>query len=315
MSWSTPPGFVLGIDFGGTKIALAAVTTDDGRIIDSALLETDAARGAPQAVERTLAAARVLLDRGAAAVGAECSAVGAVSPGVVLPDRILLAPNVPGWERLALASLLRDGLGVARAVVGTDVKAAALAETLWGSLRGSDPALFLNLGTGLAAAFVADGRVLSGAHGAAGELGYNARDRAAAEPPTLEEVAGGRSIGERAGALAGRPMSAAEAFASELPQVRALVEETLDELFTHLANAIVLLDPARVALGGGLLRSEERILPPLAARLKQVVPFPPQLVRARFPDEGALLGAVALALGAVGVELASVPLPAGERAA
>src|SRR4051794_33113850 len=94
--------FVLAIDFGGTKIALGTADTD-GRILESARLETDAPRGAGQAVERAAEEARGLLAR----AGGRCLAVAAVSPGVVRSDRVLLAPNVPGWDEVSLAAELQ----------------------------------------------------------------------------------------------------------------------------------------------------------------------------------------------------------------
>lgn len=95
--------------------------------------------------------------------GGRCLAAGVVSPGIILPDRVLLAPNVPSWEQLALRDAVRDGLGIAQVAVGIDVKAAAAAEVSWGSLQGVDPAVFLSLGTGVAAALVIGGQVLTGA--------------------------------------------------------------------------------------------------------------------------------------------------------
>ena len=167
--------FVLGIDFGGTKVALA-VALRTGRILARDRLATAARRGAEQVVQRVMVAAGTLISEGERLSGGRCAAVGAVSPGIVLPDGILLAPNVPGWGDLHLAELLADGLGCLPVVVGTDTKAGALAEWRWGSLAGADPAIFLSLGTGVAAAFVVGGRVLTGAHGAAGEIGYNLRE-------------------------------------------------------------------------------------------------------------------------------------------
>ena len=142
---------MLGIDFGGTKIALATATLD-GRLVESDRLETEAGRGAVQAVERALARADELLSAAARNGGGRCRAVSAVSPGIVYEDRVALAPNVPGWQELKLPALLRERFEPAPAAVGTDVKAAAAAELRWGSLRGADPAILLILGTGLAAA-------------------------------------------------------------------------------------------------------------------------------------------------------------------
>ena len=68
-------------------------------------------------------------------------------------------------------------------------------------LAGCDPALYLNLGTGLAAAIVANGAVVSGAHGAAGEIGYNLRsvqDVAVADDDRviLEDAVSGRGLAD-----------------------------------------------------------------------------------------------------------------------
>src|SRR5438045_1639138 len=96
-------------------------------------------------------------------------------------------------------------------VLGIDfggTKIAAGTASPGGELRDADPGLFVSLGTGIAAGIVIDGRVLEGAHGAAGEIGYSLRrptdDATFAQGHApLEEFVGGRAIGERAGRLVG----------------------------------------------------------------------------------------------------------------
>lgn len=286
---------VLAIDFGGTKVAVAAATLD-GELGERVRFEVEG--GAEQVVARALAVARETVAR----AGGRCVAAGVVCPGIPREDRVLLAPNVPGWESLALARRVREGLGLERVTVGNDVKAAGLAEARWGTLAGADPGVFLSLGTGVAAAVIAGGRVLAGAHGAAGELGYTLRS--GDEPAfadghaPLEEIAGGRFIGERASELLGREASAADAFAAEDGRVRDLVDRTLDELAINVANLAIVVDPQRIAVGGGMMGSGERVLAALRRRLERAVPFPPELVPARFVHDAALRGAVALALDA-----------------
>jgi glucokinase len=291
--------FVLAVDFGGTKIGVATAALD-GVIHRSDRIDTLAERGAHQAVERGIAAARELLEQSPG----RCVAAGVVSPGIVLDDRVLLAPNVPGWGDLALPALLTEGLDVPHVVVGNDVKAAARAEARSGALRGADPGILLSLGTGIAAAVVIGGKVLNGAHGAAGEIGYSLRgprdqQGAADGRAPLEEIAGGRAIGERASALLGEPVAAAEAFAHPDARVRAVVAEGLDALAVQATNLAIAVDPVRIAVGGGLMASSEAILAALGPRLAKAVPFPPELVRAQFVHDGPLRGAVALAADAV----------------
>ncbi|WP_409181610.1 ROK family protein [Amycolatopsis sp. VS8301801F10] len=292
----TSDDLILGIDFGGTKVALG-LSDRTGTLLATRRLDTDAEAGAEQVVTRALTAAAEL------AAGSPPAAIGVVSPGIVLPDRILLAPNVPGWEELRLAELVSAAFPAVPVSVGTDAKAAALAEWTWGALAGADPAVFLSLGTGIAAAVLVGGRLLTGANGAAGEIGYNLRtpqdtDGFASGAAPLEEAVGGRWLGTRATALLGRPVTAGELFAlaRENTEAKELVASALDELSMHVANLAIAFDPARIAVGGGLVRSADVLLPALRERLAAAVPFPPELVPARFDQDASLLGAVALAL-------------------
>ena len=291
--------FVVAIDFGGTKIAIATADTM-GSILRQARLDTNAAQGAQQVLERTGTAARALIERTMAEVGGQCIAVGVVTPGVVHDDGVLLSPNIPGWERVSLRETIRASLHIPT-VVANDVKAAAMAEARWGALKGADPAVYLSLGTGIAAAIVVGGRVVTGAHGASGEIGYNLRSvlntsGAAQGRAPLEEAIGGRFIGERASLLLGESLSAADVFAHADIRARFLVDEALAELATHVANLAILIDPARIAVGGGLMSSGDVILHALALRLGYAVPFPPEIVPARFLNDASLYGAIALAL-------------------
>src|SRR6476620_2715002 len=160
--------FVLALDFGGTKIDVATARLD-GELIRSERIETLAERGAEQAVERAIASAREQV----AATGGDCIGVGAVSPGIVAEEAVLLAPNVPGWDRLRLPAMLRNGLAVDAVAFSNDVNAAALAEARWGALAGTSVGVFVSLGTGIKAGLVVGGNVFEGAHGAAGEIGYS----------------------------------------------------------------------------------------------------------------------------------------------
>jgi len=295
--------FVLAIDFGGTKVAVATADLS-GQLLEQQRIETNAIDGALQAVARTTQVARSLLTKTEQLTGGRCLALGAVSPGIIRADRIELAPNVPGWEQLALQALLHAQLGIERTLVGNDVKAAAAAEVRWGSLQDVDPAIYLSVGTGIAAALVIGGRILDGAHGASGEIAYNLRSASdtrgvATGHAPLEEYVGGRAIGERASQLLGYPVSAADVFAHPDEQVSTFLAETLAEFAMHIANLAILIDPACIAIGGGMMGAGDQILAVLNARLSLAVPFPPTIVPARFGQDASLRGAVALALSAI----------------
>src|SRR5438270_3734219 len=96
--------FVAAVDFGGSKVAVASATLS-GEILEQTRLETDASRGAQQAVQRAIEAAHSIISATEGRTGGRCAAAGVVSPGIVHEERTFLAPNVPGWEELQLESL------------------------------------------------------------------------------------------------------------------------------------------------------------------------------------------------------------------
>lgn len=297
-----PGGFVLGIDLGGTKMIVATATMD-GAVMQSLRLPTDAANGAEQAIARAIDAGRQLVTETSAHQNGTLRGVGVASMGITRDDGVLMAPNVPGWEHLTLPRLLREAFPGVSIGIDNDVKAATLAELRWGALAGSDTAIYANLGTGIAAALVVGGRIVSGAHGAAGEIAYNPRTlheevgTARGHAP-LEEYAGGGAIGARASAWFGQPYTAERVFARAREDVaaRAFVEATVTEIAYHLTNLTIALDPERVAVGGGLMASKDLILPRLRDHMRRFVPFPPDLVEARFIHDAGLMGAIAVAL-------------------
>ena len=75
-------------------------------------------------------------------------------------------------------------------------------------------------------------------------------------------------------------------------------------------------DPARIAVGGGLVQSWERLRPGLEEALKAGTPFPPELVTARFPADAPLIGAVLAAVAYASIRLPDtvITTPVGERA-
>jgi glucokinase len=303
------PPVVLGLDFGGTKIAVAVCDLQGNRLASATLSAgtppLDGARGAQDVFQRGIRAARGLLTT--AAPGSELAAVGVATFGIPYDDRVELAPAIDGWEDLALGRELRTAFDGAAISMATDAKAAAAAECRWGALNGCDPGVYLNLGTGLSTALVVGGRVISGSNGAAGEIGYNLRTVSdvgltLARRTMLEEMVSGQALSRRASHQPGQPrrLTAADAFQAGTGDkaLSQLIDEFTEELAFHLVNLAILINPVRIAVGGGLVRSWDRIGPRLTSALSAGSPFPPELVVAHFPYDAPLLGAVALAVDA-----------------
>ena len=305
---------VIGIDFGGTKVEVALACAD-GTLLERERLETRAELGPEQALERTAAVVRGLAARARETHGTSVAGYAAVAPGIVQSEHILLTPNLPGWEDLALARELQRLLGLDQApAVGNDVRAGALAELRFGALRGADPGIYVSLGTGISSAVTIGGNILAGANQAAGEIAYMDPEigvRREPEAAPLEEIVGGKAIGERASARLGHAVTSAELFARAANDhaARLIVRETLDVLARAIANISVLIDPELVVLGGGMMASADVILPALREHLAHAVPFPPRVAEAHFTSDASLHGAVALALDALDAPADPIPPP------
>lgn len=181
----------------------------------------------------------------------EALGLGITVPGVMEGPRLLLAPNL-GWRGLDLQALLGDfPLPVA---FENDAKASVLSEVLFH--REANLA-YLVLSTGLGVGVVAEGRLLRGANGAAGELGHwlgtGQRACACGRQGCLETELGLGTLLQHHQALGGKARSL-EALRNLAQEGDAASLEALGHLGELLgcllANLAVAYDPARVVVGG-----------------------------------------------------------------
>jgi glucokinase len=248
---------VIGVDLGGSNIRAVAVA--DGRIVVEAAEETRQG-SAPAVIDQVAEVCRRLTDLGSVA------AVAVGVPGVVRRGRIELAPNLPPFGDIDLPAALGELLGVP-VRVDNDVNMATEAEHRHGHGRGVADFVFVAVGTGVGMGVVADGRLLRGSAGAAGEIAMLPLGEA-----TLEELAGGAGIATRAGAPTAQDVFAAAAAGDR--EAAAIIDEQADALAHALLAVQAVLDPELVVFGGGIgsrvdvvARVQGRLARPLALRV------------------------------------------------
>lgn len=295
---------VVGLDIGGTK-TLGVAVDRSGDVV--ARTRRPSGHGSQAVVAGAVDAVERLVGDGDRLLG-----VGIGVPGLVDTESGVVAQALNlGLERTALAAEAAARLGVPVGIEN-DVNAAAL-----GMAGGGDGSLaYLNLGTGLAAGIVVDGRLLRGARGAAGEIGHISVDPAG--PPCvcgmrgcLEASASGSGIARR---WPRRPFEVAELrdLAAAGDPVAARLAAELVEAVAHAVRVLVLaVDPARVVLGGGIAEAlGAGLLAPVRDRLaawQRDSAFLASLA----PDERVELAPAGLPVAALGA--AAVGLAAAER--
>jgi glucokinase len=300
---------VLALDIGGTKLA-AAVVGADGSVRGRRETGTRPGEGGDQVIERALDLAAAVRQEQAA--GVRLGSLGVSTKGLTTEEGVLVS-GMPGWSSLRIPLRLRERFPDMAIATMNDVKAATLAEMTWGALRGVSQGVYMNLGTGIAAGIVAGGEILQGAHGAAGEIGYLLTGREVLQrseqeaalrediPAPLEELVGGRAVPERARRSLGSALTMEQLTerSSQDPAAAALLDDILSELALWIVNVAIVVDPERVVIGGGFLRSPSDLCSMVRKVFAKAAVFSPEVEPAHFGSDSALVGAGALALRAM----------------
>lgn len=261
-----------------------------------------------------LVAARVDSWRADALAGSMLIGIGVAVPGLVRSaDGVVRnAPHL-GWRDEPLAALIQEATGV-RTAVDNDATLGALAEHLFGAGRGIDELVYLNGGaSGIGGGLVIHGRAATGASGYAGEFGHNRPGIDDADRRTgdgvLEEEVNRRHLLDLLGLEDADDGALAAALdAAEAPEVRVELIRQAKVLGSALANAINVLNPAVVVLGGFLALVDEAAHDLLVEQVSRMsMPESAAAVAIRVAE----LGSDRLLVGAA--ELAFRPLLQGVR--
>lgn len=326
--------WVVGVDLGGTNVRLAlyrdliaartwcaghaesasappeAVLMHRERVGDERAADQVAIRLA-QGIERLLADAGITDQRVPVGVG-----IAAMLRG--FDGDVANAPNLE-WRNQPFGRMLGDALGSKRPVrLYNDVNAITYGEYAFGAGIGATDVLAVFIGTGIGGGLVADSTLIEGASNCAGEIGHVKVDLQPDAPlcgcgsrGCLEAFAGGRNLQERlrdmaaAGRLSGilrragsvdeltpghLDLAASEGDADAL----AIHGELVPRIASSLANAVFVLNPARLILGGGMLMRmpmlRQRIIEDVPRYLTAAQLEPLTIVETRLGEEAGLLG-------------------------
>jgi glucokinase len=294
---------VIGVDLGGTTIK-ATLFDSNGREYGHSARPTPRQLGPDAVVAATI---DVIADlRGQLPQAARLRAVGLVVPGIVDAEQgiAVYAANL-GWSQLPLQQIVSKAIGLP-VVVDHDVRAAGLAELEAGAGRGLSEVLFVALGTGIAAAVITGGKVVTGATGRAGELGHlpvfpDGERCACGQRGCTETYASAAALSRRYSAASGIPDVPAEDVISRSAAGEPLAERIFEDAITALSRALVhyvlLMDPDLILLGGGMATSGAALLGPLTREVQAGLAWrpAPRIATGRFAGNAGRRGAGLLA--------------------
>jgi len=318
MAKSAVPALAIGIDIGGTGTKFGVVDRD-GNVLFSGEISTKKHAEVSTFIDELYSAVSVLIEK-AGGVG-RMKGIGVGAPnGNYYTGTIEYAPNLP-WKGVIPMSKLMESKFRLPVTLTNDANAAAIGELMYGAAKGMKDFIMITLGTGVGSGIVANGKLIYGHDGFAGELGHTI----IIPDGRMHPGTGKKGSLESYASATGVRYTALELLegTDEKSELRTIPKDELDskkvyeaaingdELARHvyeytgrilglaLANAVMFSSPEAIVLFGGLTKAGDLILKPtrehMEANLIQVFQNKVKILISHLREsDAAILGASAL---------------------
>jgi len=260
---------LLGVDLGGTKLALA-LFSDDGTILKIRSVPLEEREGADVGILINEQISEML--HYAENTGNRIASVGISVPGISHTARgTVWAPNIKGWEDFPLLAEVSIVTGIIPVTIDSDRACYILGEVWKGNAHGCRDAIFLAVGTGIGAGILINGEVLRGSHDIAGAIGWMALDRPFKQEYTgcgcFEYHASGAGLGKVArDILKGVPdqftsRDVFDAYNKRDPIAMEVIRQCVEFWGMAAANLVSLFNPEKIIFGGGVFGPAIPLIP------------------------------------------------------
>ena len=276
----------LAIDIGGTKFSMAVFEGD--RMAERITRPTNRAGGSSWMMEQITQ----VVGQWSHQWRFERCGVGFGGPVDFDSQTVTLSTHVGGWSNFPLVDRLRQLVG-APVIMDNDANVGGLGEAEFGAGVGRRPLFYMTLSTGIGGGIVTEQGIYRGADSYAGEIGH-----LTIRPGGPECLCGSHGCFERmcCGLWLERDHGRS---AKDLLADPSFVARYVVDLALGLKACIMLLNPARIVIGGGISKAGDRLFEPLRQELRRQITSWSRaridVVPAALGDDSVLYGALALA--------------------
>lgn len=268
--------YCFGADIGGTTVKLGLFDSE-GNVLDKWEIKTHTENEGAAILPDTAAAILAKIEERGLNME-EIAGIGVGVPGPVSIDGIVPHTANLGWGYKEVTRELSERTGLP-CKAGNDANVAALGEMWMGGAKGHKDVLLLTLGTGVGGGIIINGKILTGAHGAGGEVGHihvedNMEEHCGCgNQGCLEQFASATGIarlGREELAKSDEPSLlregevTAKAVFDALKEGDALAKRVVERFGKYLGTAISImagvLDPEVIVIGGGVSKAGEILL-------------------------------------------------------
>ncbi len=298
---------VLGLDLGGTKLAVA-VFSESGEVISREFITLDKRKGADVGGLITAEVKKHIQDEGISAVGVSVPGISRQKTGTVW------APNITGWDDYPLFDEIRKVTGNRNVTIDSDRTCSMLGEQWQGNAKGCKDAIFLAVGTGIGAGILVDGHIVRGSQDIGGAIGWmvlpkplkydfpNAAFELYASGAGIEkftrEVLALETTSSLLHGHSGENLTAHHVFDAlekKDPIATMVIRNCIFYWGMAAANLVSIFNPEKIIFGGGIFGPAVKFIPEIMSEAKKWAQ-PISITQVKF--EASLLGGEAAVFGA-----------------
>ena len=286
-----------GYDIGGTNIA-AGVIDEKNRLIAKDSVKFPRGEGTDAVICACADLYYAILEQNSISEQ-DVKGVGVAVPGSVSPQNgIVIDAHNLGFHHTPLAAMLSDALKKPVDLIN-DADAATLAEHRIGALTGTKTAMLVTIGTGIGGGLIVNGELFRGGRGNGTEPGHmvlrNGGRLCTCGISGCAETYCSATRLSKDGAAFGKSTAkeVIEAAKAGNEQASALFREYIDDFGSYIASIVNLLDPERIAIGGGVSGAGSFLLDPLKKDVANKCFFEtcPEIVVASAGNDAGIIGA------------------------
>jgi len=300
---------LIGLDLGGTNIKSVLLSYGSNEILHHKQICTEAGLGVRRVIEN-MAQLMDGISAMAQKKGCRISAIGIGSAGLVENGIVRNSPNLPGWQgAIRLIDRLHKTIPVGHPPIRieNDVNCFIAAEHAIGAAKGYKNAIGLAIGTGVGGGLIIDGKLYTGVHGGAGELGHMTIKHdgpicKCGNHGCLEALIGTDAIVKRYQQLSHCKSTVTVANISNLakrkdPSAIKTLSETGTLLGVALANIANIFNPHVIVLGGGVAQAGKNLVDPAKKEMhRRAMPYNIKDLKIITAKLGPLAGAIGAAI-------------------
>lgn len=286
---------ILAFDIGGTEIKYA-FCDENFNLSEKNSVPTNAHEGGKRIIERIV---EIIKNCGGAdRIG--ISTAGQVDS--VKGEIIFATDSIPGYTGTKIKEIIEAETGIPT-TVENDVNSAAIGEAVFGAAKGCPNFICLTYGTGIGGAIYLNNKLFTGNSFSAGEFGHmvthaGGRECTCGGKGCYETYASASALVKSVNNHLGTEMNGREIFENfENPEIKALIDEWIDEIVIGLKSLIYIFNPPLIVAGGGIMNEtyitdeiNKRLQHELMRSFKKV-----KVVKALMGNDANKLGAAYLA--------------------